>query len=55
MKEVPISPLIRRLRPLAAPHRHARRVIEQVLVKVNGDIITKTELEKRQVAVLRAR
>src|SRR6476646_9788679 len=28
-------------------------VIEQVLVKVNGDIITKTELEQRQVAVLR--
>jgi len=30
-------------------------VIEQVLVKVNGDIITKTELEQRQVAVLRQR
>ena len=30
-------------------------VIEQVLVKVNGDIITKTELEERQVAVLRQR
>jgi parvulin-like peptidyl-prolyl isomerase len=30
-------------------------VIEQVLVKVNGDIITKTELEKRQVAVLRSK
>src|SRR3954463_1976132 len=30
-------------------------VIEQVLVKVNGDIITKTELESRQVAVLRQR
>jgi parvulin-like peptidyl-prolyl isomerase len=30
-------------------------VIEQVLVKVNGDIITKTELEGRQVAVLRQR
>jgi peptidyl-prolyl cis-trans isomerase SurA len=28
-------------------------VIEQVLVKVNGDIISKTELEQRQVAVLR--
>jgi peptidyl-prolyl cis-trans isomerase SurA len=28
-------------------------VIEQVLVKVNGDIITKTELEQRQVSVLR--
>jgi parvulin-like peptidyl-prolyl isomerase len=30
-------------------------VIEQVLVKVNGDIITKTELEQRQVAILRQR
>jgi parvulin-like peptidyl-prolyl isomerase len=30
-------------------------VIEQVLVKVNGDIITKTELEGRQVAVIRQR
>ena len=28
-------------------------IIEQVLVKVNGDIITKTELEQRQIAVLR--
>jgi peptidyl-prolyl cis-trans isomerase SurA len=30
-------------------------IIEQVLVKVNGDIITKTEFEQRQVAVLRQR
>lgn len=30
-------------------------VIEQVLVKVNGDIITKTELEQRQVAALRTK
>ena len=30
-------------------------VIEQVLVKVNGDIITKTELEQRQVAAIRER
>ena len=30
-------------------------VIESVLVKVNGDILTKTELEQRQVAVLRQR
>ena len=28
-------------------------IIEQVLVKVNGDIITKTELEQRQIAALR--
>lgn len=32
-----------------------REVIEQVLVKVNGDIITKTELEARQIAALRER
>ncbi len=30
-------------------------VIEQVLVKVNGDIITKSELEARQIAALRQR
>lgn len=30
-------------------------VLEQILVKVNGDILTKTDLEARQVAVLRAR
>jgi peptidyl-prolyl cis-trans isomerase SurA len=30
-------------------------VIEQVLVKVNGDIITKTDLERRQIAALRDR
>ena len=28
-------------------------IIEQVLVKVNGDIITKIELEQRQVAALK--
>ena len=28
-------------------------IIEQVLVKVNGDIITKTDLEARQIAALR--
>jgi peptidyl-prolyl cis-trans isomerase SurA len=30
-------------------------ILEQVLVKVNGDIITKTELENRQIAALRER
>jgi parvulin-like peptidyl-prolyl isomerase len=30
-------------------------IIEQVLVKVNGDIITKTDFEHRQVQVLRAK
>jgi parvulin-like peptidyl-prolyl isomerase len=37
--------------PAMAPMR--ADVIEQVLVKVNGDIITKTELEARQVQALR--
>lgn len=30
-------------------------ILEQVLVKVNGDIITKTDLEQRQIAALRQR
>jgi parvulin-like peptidyl-prolyl isomerase len=30
-------------------------IIEQVLVKVNGDILTKSEFEQRQVAILRSR
>jgi parvulin-like peptidyl-prolyl isomerase len=38
---------------LAAPIR--AEIIEQVLVKVNGDIITKTELESRQISALRQR
>lgn len=33
----------------------ASEVLEQILVKVNGDIITKTELEQRQIAALRQR
>jgi peptidyl-prolyl cis-trans isomerase SurA len=38
---------------LSAPTR--AEIIEQVLVKVNGDIITKTELEARQVSTIRQR
>ena len=30
-------------------------IVEQILVKVNGEIFTKTDLENRQVAVLRAK
>lgn len=30
-------------------------ILEQILVKVNGDIITKTDLEQRQIAALRRR
>ena len=33
----------------------ASEIVEQVLVKVNGDIFTKTDLETRQVQLLRAR
>src|SRR5512145_2695615 len=33
----------------------APQIIEQVLVKVNGDIITKSELEERQIMALRQR
>ena len=45
------------VQPPAAPPATGSRVeiIEQVLVKVNGEIITKTELENRQVAALRQR
>ncbi|MEO8078339.1 MAG: peptidylprolyl isomerase [Acidobacteriota bacterium] len=38
---------------LAAPIR--AQIIERVLVKVNGDIFTQTELEERQTAAIRAR
>ena len=38
---------------LIAPLRG--EIIEQVLVKVNGDILTKTDLEQRQIAALRQR
>jgi len=37
----------------AAPMR--AEIIERVLVKVNGDILTKTDLEQRQVAAVRER
>ena len=41
---------------LAAPVAATQgEIIEQVLVKVNGDIITKTDLEARQIAALRER
>jgi peptidyl-prolyl cis-trans isomerase SurA len=38
---------------LAVPAR--AQIIERVLVKVNGDIFTQTELEERQTAAIRAR
>ena len=30
-------------------------VLEQILVKVNGEVITKTDLEKLQIAAIRER
>jgi peptidyl-prolyl cis-trans isomerase SurA len=40
---------------LAASIPVRAEIVEQVLVKVNGEIITKTEFEQRQVAALRDR
>ena len=54
-----MKPLLRRaavlglLAAVAIPLR--AEIIEQVLVKVNGDIISKTELEARQIAAIRQR
>ena len=42
------------LATLAAAGPHAE-ILEQVIVKVNGDILTKSELEQRQIQALRAR
>jgi parvulin-like peptidyl-prolyl isomerase len=55
MKKVLIPSILCAALTLTAGIRLSGEVIEQVLVKVNGDIITKTELEKRQVAVLRSK
>jgi len=40
---------------LASPLAQQGTILEQVLVKVNGEIVTKTELEQRQIAALRQR
>ena len=37
----------------AATGLSAADIIEQILVKVNGEIITKTDLEQRQIAAIR--
>src|SRR5262245_12494874 len=37
------------------PQGQSPQIIEQVLVKVNGDIITKSDLEEKQIAALRER
>src|SRR5262245_46018620 len=39
----------------AAPGILRGEIVEQILVKVNGEIFTKTDLETRQIAVLRQR
>src|SRR5690349_13064294 len=38
--------------PLASTYR--AQILEQVLLKVNGEILTKTDLETRQVSALRS-
>jgi parvulin-like peptidyl-prolyl isomerase len=38
-----------------APLPGSAEILEQILVKVNGEILTKTDLEQRQVIALRAR
>ncbi len=40
---------------LAGPAGRAADIIEQILVKVNGEIITKTDLEQRQINAVRQR
>jgi parvulin-like peptidyl-prolyl isomerase len=40
---------------LCAPAQVGAQIVEQVLVNVNGDILTKTDFERRQVALLSAR
>ena len=52
MKFKTVLPLVLILAATAAPRGE---IIEQILVKVNGDIFTKTDLEARQVAALRQR
>jgi parvulin-like peptidyl-prolyl isomerase len=53
LKQVSIAGVVLLALTAIAPLR--AEILEQVLVKVNGDIITKTEFEQRQVAELRTR
>lgn len=39
----------------SSPEEAAGLILEQVLVKVNGDIVTQTELEERQIGLIRQR
>jgi peptidyl-prolyl cis-trans isomerase SurA len=52
MKFKTVLPLVLILAATAVPRGE---IIEQILVKVNGDIFTKTDLEQRQIAALRAK
>ena len=40
---------------LVSPAMPGAEIIEQILVKVNGEIFTKTDLETRQVQAMRQR
>jgi parvulin-like peptidyl-prolyl isomerase len=53
LKRITVSTVV--LGVLAASAGIRAEILEQVLVKVNGEIITKTEFEARQVAELRQR
>ena len=55
MKPHPARLLIPLLAAAALVGPVRAEILEQVLVKVNGDIITKTDLEQRQVSYLRQR
>src|SRR4051795_202676 len=50
MKLKTVLPIVLVVAAAAAPRAE---IIEQILVKVNGDIFTKTDLEQRQIAALR--
>jgi peptidyl-prolyl cis-trans isomerase SurA len=50
MKFKSVLPIVFVLAAIATPHGE---IIEQILVKVNGDIFTKSDLEQRQIAALR--
>ena len=52
MKFKALLPVVLVLAAIAAPRGE---ILEQILVKVNGDIFTKTDLEMRQIAALRAK
>ena len=52
MKLKTLLPFVLILAAVATPRGE---IIEQILVKVNGDIFTKSDLEQRQVATLRAK